>query len=67
MCNLLRVIVLFNMLVHLFTVLSCNCAFLFTKVRKRLYLNAFQLKSKITFRGEIVSWSDINTYLKQEV
>lgn len=43
------------MLVHLFTVLSFNCAFLLTEVRKRLYHNASQLKSMITFRREIVS------------
>lgn len=43
------------MLVHLFTVLSFNCAFLLTEVRKRLYHNASQLKSMVTFRREIVS------------
>lgn len=55
MCTLLQVIVLFNMLVHLFTVLSFNCAFFLTEVGKRLYHNASQLKSMITFRREIVS------------
>lgn len=55
MCTLLRVIILFNMLVHFFTVLSFNCAFLLIEVRKRLYHNFSQLKCTITFRREIVS------------
>lgn len=65
MCTILRVISLFNMLVHLFTVLSFNCAFLLPKVRKRLYHNASQLKSKITFRGEIVSQVVRYQYISQ--
>lgn len=65
MCTLLRVICLFNMLVHLFTVLSFNCAFLLTKVRKRLYHNASQLKSQITFRAEIVSQVVRYQYISQ--